>query len=75
MAKKKTFDESLQLLIEIVEKLEKEELPLEEALSLYKEGAKLTNVCKEKLNKVEGEILLIQKEMDNWSEKEFSQGE
>lgn len=71
MKKKQSFDEALELLEEIVEKMETEELPLEEALSLYKDGAKLTTICREKLVSVEGEILLIQKDLDAWTEEEF----
>ncbi len=40
-----TFEESLQRLEGIVEKLEGGEVPLAESLKLYEEGIKLAKVC------------------------------
>ena len=39
--KKQTFDEAMERLEEIVEQLEQEEVSLETAVSLYKEGLSL----------------------------------
>ena len=42
MAKKKvTFEEAMTRLEEIVDRLEREEVPLEEAVKLYQEGLSL----------------------------------
>ncbi len=72
MAKKRqTFEESIKRLEEIVEKLEQEEVPLEEAVALYKEGLGLSGTCKEKLAAVEGEIFLLRKEAGLWKEEPF----
>lgn len=80
MKKKQSFDDSLKLLEEIVEKMETQELPLEEALKLYKEGAKLSAFCKEKLTSVEGEILIIKNEQNDkgeekWLKENFLEGD
>ena len=47
--KKQTFDEAMERLEEIVEQLEQEEVSLETAVSLYKEGLSLAALCREKL--------------------------
>ena len=54
--KKQTFDEAMERLEEIVEQLEQEEVSLETAVSLYKEGLSLAALCREKLSAAEGEI-------------------
>lgn len=72
MAKKKlTFEESIQRLEEIVERLETEEVSLDEAVAFYKEGMVLSAFCKEKLTTAEGEILLLRKEAGLWQEEPF----
>ena len=60
--KKQTFDEAMERLEEIVEQLEQEEVSLETAVSLYKEGLTLAALCREKLSAAEGEIVLLRKE-------------
>lgn len=69
--KTQNFDDAMLELESIVEKMEKEDLPLEESLKLYKEASKLANICKEKLTLIEGEILIIQNEMNSWQENIF----
>ena len=59
--KKQTFDEAMERLEEIVEQLEQEEVSLETAVSLYKEGLTLATFCREKLSAAEGEIVLLRK--------------
>ena len=54
---------------EIVERLEQEEAPLEEAVALYKEGLSLSALCREKLTAAEGEIVLLRKEAGLWQEE------
>ncbi|WP_313525978.1 exodeoxyribonuclease VII small subunit [Anaerotignum sp.] len=72
MAKKKlTFEESMERLEEIVEKLEQEEVSLDEAVAFYKEGLTLSAFCKEKLAVAEGDILLLRKEAGLWQEEPF----
>ena len=56
-----TFEEALQQLEEIVEKLEKGELALEESLKLYEEGIRLSRLCHVKLEEAEGKIEMLMK--------------
>ena len=60
-AKKQTvsFDQSLAQLDQIVRQLEMGNLPLEEAISLYKEGMNLSATCHQKLQTIEHEVALL----------------
>lgn len=76
MAKKKiTFEDAMTRLEEIVERLETEEVPLEEAVKLYQEGLSLSAICKEKLAAAEGSIVLLRKEAGIWEEIPFVEEE
>ena len=76
MAKKKiTFEEAIERLEAIVEELEQEEVPLETAVALYREGLTLSAVCREKLAAAEGEIVLLRKEAGLWQEQPFQEVE
>ena len=61
MAAKKTkedlgFEQSLERLEVIVEKLESGELTLDESLKLFKEGVELSKYCSSKLSAVQQEV-------------------
>ena len=56
------FEAALQRLEQIVQKLEKGELPLEESLVLYEEGIRLSRLCHAKLEEAEGRIELLMKD-------------
>lgn len=72
MAKKKpTFEEAMERLEAIVERLEQEEVPLDAAVDLYKEGLTLSALCREKLAAAEGEIVLLRQEAGLWQEEPF----
>lgn len=73
--KNQSFDDAMLELENIVEKMEKEDLPLEDSLKLYKEASNLANICKEKLTLIEGEVLIIQNEMNSWQENIFKDTE
>ncbi|MEA3321071.1 MAG: exodeoxyribonuclease VII small subunit [Bacillota bacterium] len=64
MSEKKevTFEEAMKDLENIVEKLEEGDVPLEKAISFYKEGMKLSKLCHDKLSHVEEEMEQILKE-------------
>ena len=64
MADKKelTFENAMKELEVIVEQLEKGDVPLEEAISYYKEGMKLSKLCHEKLQNVEQQMEQILRE-------------
>jgi exodeoxyribonuclease VII small subunit len=66
MPKKKelTFEQSLNRLMEITERLESGETGLEDSMVLYKEGITLSKSCGENLGRFEAEVLLLQKEAE-----------
>ena len=57
-----TFEAALKQLEEIVQRLEKGELPLEESLVLYEEGIRLSRLCHAKLEEAEGRIEMLMKD-------------
>ena len=57
-----TFEAALKQLEEIVQRLERGELPLEESLKLYEDGIRLSRLCHAKLEEAEGKIELLMKD-------------
>ena len=57
-----TFEEALEKLENILNKMEKEELPLEESLSIFQEGMKLHLHCRKLLTEAE---LRVEKLLQN----------
>ena len=57
-----SFEAALQKLESIVQRLEQGELPLEESLTLYEEGIRLSRLCHAKLEEAEGKIELLMKD-------------
>ena len=66
------FDEALSALEAIIRKLEAGNLPLEEAIELYKEGMTLSTDCHKKLQKIEAEVVKLVDASGNVSE--FDEG-
>lgn len=58
------FETSLKKLEQIVEKLEKGDLPLEESIKLFEEGVGLSNACKTELEAAEGKVQVLMKQRD-----------
>ena len=56
MAKTQRFEEALSRLEEIVDKLQSQDLLLEESLKLFEEGLKLSRFCHDKLQEVEKRV-------------------
>ena len=48
-----TYEDSLERLEEIVSRLEKGNLPLDQSLRLFEEGTQLTKVCQKRLTEAE----------------------
>ncbi|MHC1729861.1 MAG: exodeoxyribonuclease VII small subunit [Syntrophobacteraceae bacterium] len=74
MAKKKSdqFEESLKKLQEIVEKLEKGDLPLEEAMDSFTEGINLAQFCHRKLEEAENKVqMLLKDQQGGWAVAPF----
>lgn len=61
MAKARTneFEKSFQQLEKIVQRLEGEELSLDESLELFEQGISLSRFCHQKLEQIEKKIELI----------------
>jgi exodeoxyribonuclease VII small subunit len=53
------FEKAFQQLEQIVQRLEGEELPLDESLRLFEEGIGLSRFCHQRLEEVEKKIELI----------------
>ncbi|MGP7816192.1 exodeoxyribonuclease VII small subunit [Niallia sp. 01092] len=77
MAEKTTlsFEEAMDELEKIVDKLEEGDVPLEEAINTYKKGMELSKFCHDKLKNVEEQLAEImlengQKEIFSMSEEE-----
>lgn len=62
VAKGFDIEESFQLLDDIVQKLEGGDLPMNEALKLYKDGVKLVEKCNIQMDKVEKQIVVLDEE-------------
>ena len=56
MSEKLPFKQSMQRLEEIIGMLEKNEIELEEAISLFEEGLKLVNSCDSQLKNFENKV-------------------
>ncbi|MFJ8262090.1 exodeoxyribonuclease VII small subunit [Rummeliibacillus sp. NPDC094406] len=63
--KKQTFATSINDLEEIVHQLEQGEVPLEDAIELYKKGMKLSQFCHEQLTKAEEQLVSVMDENGN----------
>jgi exodeoxyribonuclease VII small subunit len=58
-ARSNEFEKAFQQLEKIVQRLEAEELPLDESLQLFEEGIRLSRFCHQRLEDVEKKIELI----------------
>ncbi len=59
-----SFEEALHRLEEIVEQLERGDVPLEDSMKLYEEGVALSKACAEKLSRAELTLKRLSKDMD-----------
>lgn len=62
------FEESMEKLKTVVSKLEKEDISLDEAIELYKQGVELSKKCKDKLESAEKVIKTVIDENGNEGE-------
>lgn len=67
---KKSFEGSLEKLETIVEKLESEELSLDESIKQFEEGIKLYKSCKDLLSEAEKKVSILTEslEVEEYSE-------
>jgi len=62
--KQKKFEQALEELEQVVERLESGGLSLEQSLAAFEEGVKLVKLCNQKLTEVEKKIELLVKDKD-----------
>lgn len=70
----KTFEEAMEQMEKIVQRLEESDVPLEEAIQLFQEGMILSKTCHQKLRKVEEKMDQILQE-DGEMKAFFIQGD
>ena len=76
MPKSKTFEESIAELEQIVNQLESGDAPLDEAVTLFEKGMKISAKCHDQLEKAEQKVkLLTENEDGTVNVSEFSSGE
>jgi len=56
-----SFEQAIKRLEEIVKSLEAGDIEIEEALTLFEEGTKLSRICAKKLAKIEKRIEILKK--------------
>jgi exodeoxyribonuclease VII small subunit len=64
MPKEMTFEQALKSLEEAVDRLEKGQVPLDEALDSFEAGVQSANLCRKKLQAVEARIETLTKNRD-----------
>ena len=75
MENQETFESALRALEEAVERLENEDLPLEESLACFEEGVRKVNRCRQMLQEVETRVELLLRDkngalsVENFSEE------
>ena len=70
---KKTFEQAMKLLEQIVQDLESGDMPLEKAIKKFEEGIQLSKYCTEKLDESEKRItILMQDATGNVSDIPFA---
>lgn len=67
-SKKPTFEDQLSSLEAIVENLEKGELPLEDSLSQFEMGVKLTRECQQMLDQAQQKVLMLTQDQEQLEE-------
>lgn len=73
--KKLNFEDSMARLEEIVGLLERGDAPLEQAMALFEEGAKLLRECTRQLDEAEQKVTLLTAGEDGQPEERPFQGE
>ena len=69
---KKTFEQSMKQLEQIVQELESGDLPLEKAIKKFEEGIQLSKLCAQKLDETEKKVsMLLEDDQGNVTEAPF----
>lgn len=67
-----TFEQAMEKLETIVDRLESGDVPLEDAISLYQEGMQLAKICGDKLEQFERKIEMLAEEGGGLVKKPFA---
>ena len=67
-----SFEELIKRLEEVTNKLEKEELNLDESVELFEEGMNLSKKCNETLENAEKKITILLEQNGELKEEKFS---
>ncbi|HLR40408.1 MAG TPA: exodeoxyribonuclease VII small subunit [Virgibacillus sp.] len=70
-----SFEEAMEELEKIVEKLEEGDVPLEKAITYYQEGMKLSKLCNDKLNNVQEKMTQMMNEQGELEPFEIQEDE
>lgn len=73
--KELAFEEAIKQLENIAEELEKGDLNLDESVSKFEEGMKISKQCSELLEDAEKRITILLKDGDSIKEEKFEQEE
>lgn len=72
MKKEKNFEEALHELENIVQQLERGELPLDESLDVFQRGIELSKFCSKRLDQIEKKIsVLVESKDGSVTEEDF----
>ncbi len=71
MSKEENFEELIVKLEDITNKLEKEQLSLDESVKLFEEGMKTAKSCNGKLEEAEQKITILINENNELKEEKF----
>lgn len=72
MEETKSFEDAIKELEQIVEKLEKGDMPLDKLVEEFQKGVELSNYCNKKLEEAQKKIVLITENNGEISETNFS---
>ena len=61
---KKTFEQAMKQLEQIVQDLESGDMPLEKAIKTFEEGVQLSKFCSQKLDETEKRITILMQNSD-----------
>jgi len=68
----KSFEELMDKLEEITNKLEKEQLSLDDSVKLFEEGMNISKECNSKLEEAEKRITILIEDKDKLKEEDFN---
>ena len=75
MEKANTFEENIELLENIVKELEKGDLNLDDSVSKFEEGIKISKECNEILENAEKKITILLNKDSEMQEEDFNTDE